>query len=48
VREKGFYILPSQLFQNVRAGARQDANLNESLSRVFREIEAPSGTRTSS
>src|SRR5690606_5291721 len=40
VREKGFYILPSELFANVRAKARQDANLNETLSRIFVDIEA--------
>lgn len=39
VEEKGFYILPSQLFANVRARARQDANLNETLMHVFRAIE---------
>ena len=39
VREKGFYILPSQLFQNVRAVARRDENLNETLSSVFAAIE---------
>jgi len=39
VKEKGFYILPSELFVNVRAKARHDANLNETLSRVFRNIE---------
>jgi len=39
VKEKGFYILPSELFVNVRAKARNDANLNETLSRVFRNIE---------
>ena len=39
VKEKGFYILPSELFANVRARARQDANLNETLSRVFADIE---------
>ncbi|MCB1632155.1 MAG: type I restriction-modification system subunit M N-terminal domain-containing protein, partial [Pseudomonadales bacterium] len=32
VKEKGFYILPSHLFANVRQQARQDANLNETLS----------------
>ena len=42
VREKGFYILPSQLFANVRQRARQDANLNETLSKVFKQIEASS------
>ncbi len=39
VREKGFYILPSQLFVNVRERARNDANLNETLSRIFADIE---------
>jgi type I restriction enzyme M protein len=39
VREKGFYILPSHLFANVRDGARNDQNLNETLSRVFKDIE---------
>ncbi|HRX01104.1 MAG TPA: type I restriction-modification system subunit M, partial [Cyclobacteriaceae bacterium] len=40
VREKGFYILPSELFVNVRARARQDKNLNETLAAVFRNIES--------
>jgi len=39
VIEKGFYILPSELFVNVRAKARHDANLNETLARVFSNIE---------
>ncbi len=39
VQEKGFYILPSHLFANVRHGARNDPNLNETLSRVFTDIE---------
>ena len=39
VKEKGFYILPSHLFVNVRKQARLDANLNETLSRVFKDIE---------
>ncbi|MFJ4290246.1 type I restriction-modification system subunit M [Cupriavidus sp. NPDC089707] len=39
VKEKGFYILPSELFTNVRMRARQDANLNETLSRIFADIE---------
>lgn len=40
VNEKGFYILPSQLFANVRAQARRDHDdLNEVLGRVFKEIE---------
>lgn len=40
VKEKGFYILPSELFENVRRNAKNDANLNETLSRVFTNIEA--------
>ena len=40
VDEKGFFILPGDLFANVRARARQDANLNETLERVFTNIEA--------
>lgn len=39
VKEKGFYILPSHLFSNVRERARHDTNLNETLSRVFKDIE---------
>ncbi|MBS3974517.1 MAG: type I restriction-modification system subunit M [Actinobacteria bacterium] len=39
VKEKGFYILPSRLFASVQARARHDANLNETLSRVFADIE---------
>ncbi|MCY3879293.1 MAG: type I restriction-modification system subunit M [Rhodobacteraceae bacterium] len=39
VEEKGFYILPSELFTNLRKSAREDSNLNETLSRVFANIE---------
>lgn len=39
VNEKGFYILPSELFVNVRRKAPRDENLNETLERVFRNIE---------
>lgn len=39
VDEKGFYILPSELFENVRKRAPRDENLNETLSRVFASIE---------
>lgn len=39
VAEKGFYILPSELFANVRAQAANDENLNETLERVFGNIE---------
>ena len=39
VEEKGFFILPSELFCNVRAKAPEDENLNDTLERVFRHIE---------
>ncbi|GAA3871182.1 type I restriction-modification system subunit M [Leifsonia kafniensis] len=39
VAEKGFYILPSELFANVRKHAPADENLNETLERVFKNIE---------
>ena len=39
IKEKGFYILPSELFVNVRKNARNDANLNETLSKIFDNIE---------
>jgi len=39
VKEKGFFIQPSELFINVRSNAKNDANLNETLSNVFKNIE---------
>ena len=39
INEKGFYILPSELFCNVRAKASSDENLNETLEKVFNHIE---------
>ncbi len=39
VKEKGFYVLPSELFFNVRKNAKNDADLNETLSRIFTNIE---------
>ncbi|GAB2506779.1 type I restriction-modification system subunit M [Microbacterium petrolearium] len=39
VAEKGFFILPSELFVNVRRRAAEDENLNETLERVFKNIE---------
>lgn len=39
VEEKGFFILPSELFCNVRSRAASDENLNETLERIFRHIE---------
>ncbi len=46
VAEKGFFIRPSELFVNVRSRAHRDANLNETLERVFRNVEQSAvGTR---
>ena len=39
VEEKGFFILPSELFCNVRSRAASDENLNETLECIFRHIE---------
>ena len=39
VKERGFYILPSQLFGNVRKNAANDPNLNETLNTIFHAIE---------
>jgi type I restriction enzyme M protein len=45
VEEKGFYILPSELFANVRERADKDENLNETLETIFKNIEgSASGT----
>lgn len=40
VEEKGFFVLPSELFENVRKNASEDSNLNETLEKVFNNIEA--------
>jgi len=40
VATKGFFILPSQLFENVRMLAPDDENLNEALEQTFKNIEA--------
>ena len=39
VQEKGFFILPSELFCNIRAKAASDEALNETLEKVFSNIE---------
>lgn len=39
VKEKGFFIPPSELFCNVNLKADNDENLNETLERVFNHIE---------
>ena len=40
LREKGFYILPSRLFANVRKNADNDPELNKTLKNVFESIES--------
>ena len=40
VEEKWFYILPSELFFNVVKNAKTDANLNETMQKVFKNIES--------
>ena len=45
VSEKGFFILPSELFSNVVKRADQDDNLNVTLEKIFKNIESSaSGT----
>lgn len=39
VKTKGFFILPSELFENVRKRAAKDENLNETLASIFKNIE---------
>ena len=39
VKEKGFFILPSELFCNVCKRAPNDENLNETLEKIFNNIE---------
>lgn len=40
VKTRGFFILPSELFENIRIKAPSDENLNETLEKVFRNIES--------
>ena len=42
IEEKGFFILPSELFCNVKKNANNNENLNETLDKVFRDIEESS------
>lgn len=39
VEEKGFFILPSQLFENVVKNASQNQELNTDLASIFQDIE---------
>lgn len=49
VNAVGFFILPSELFCNVRKKATGDENLNETLEKVFKHIEeSASGTNSES
>ena len=47
VQEKGFFILPSELFCNVLSRCQSDENLNETLETVFRHIEESAKGTTS-
>lgn len=40
VEEKGFFILPSELFVNVTRKADKDENLNMTLEQIFKNIES--------
>ena len=40
VEEQGYFILPSELFVNVRRNAAGNENLNETIEQVFRHIES--------
>lgn len=40
LEEKGFFILPSELFCNIKKGAASNENLNVVISNVFNNIEA--------
>ncbi|MCL2020440.1 MAG: type I restriction-modification system subunit M [Oscillospiraceae bacterium] len=40
VATKGFFILPSELFENVRKSASTDSDLNVTLEGIFKDIES--------
>jgi type I restriction enzyme M protein len=40
IEEKGFFILPSELFENMRIKAKTDPNLNTTLADIFKNIES--------
>jgi type I restriction enzyme M protein len=40
VQTRGFFILPSELFENVRQHAGKNEDLNETLEQIFKNIEA--------
>lgn len=39
IEDKGFFIYPSQLFENVRKNAKKDEDLNVTLKAIFQAIE---------
>ena len=39
VEDKGFFILPSQLFENVVKTTKDNENLNTDLANIFKAIE---------
>lgn len=47
VEEKGFFILPSELFCNVRKKAKFDSDLNVTIHSVFENIEASAKGKSS-
>ncbi len=47
IQSKGYFILPSELFCNVREKAPSNENLNETLETVFRNIESSAQGRDS-
>ena len=42
INDKGFFIKPSELFENVYKNASSDENLNETLQNIFKNIESSS------
>src|SRR5690554_3729895 len=40
VKTKGYFILPSELFENLKDRAENDDNLNETLEAIFKNIES--------
>lgn len=49
VEEKGYFILPSELFANVQKNAAKDENLNINLANIFHNIEnSANGTASES
>ena len=47
IKEKGFFIMPSELFENVCKRAKNDENLNKTLERIFNNIEGSAKNKPS-